>query len=373
VTGDVRDNRRVRVLVAPSAFAGTLTAVQAAEAITAGWRRRAPRDEIVQVPMSDGGPGFVRTLHASLGGDLVPVLVHDQYGSAVPGVLLGVGETTYVESSQACGLYLSDRRDGEDASSFGAGELLAAAVEGGARRVVVGVGDTGSNDAGAGLLAALGGTSHPEGALMRGPRSLEQLETVDLSRAFRRCAGVEMVAASDLDIPLLGLRGTTNAHGERRGIADERRLHVDAQLARFAEATDRRLADAKGAGAGGGIGFALMLLGGTRVDGVELVTSLVGLPELARRADLVVTGEGSFDFSSRSGKVPYGVAAVAGAAIRPCIALAGEVLVGSREMRALGIESAYSVVDLVGREAALADPAESLSALAERVARSWSR
>jgi glycerate kinase len=359
--------------VAPSAFSGTLTAVQAAEAIAAGWRRRAPRDEIVQVPMSDGGTGFVRTLHASLGGDLAPVPVHDQYGTAVPGALLVVGDTAYVESSQACGLYLSERRDGERASSWGVGELVSAAVEGGARRVVVGVGDTGSNDAGAGLLAALGGTSSPEQALIHGPSSLEQLQTVDLGPAVRRCAGVEMVVASDVDIPLLGLRGTTNAQGERRGITEDRRVHVDAQLARLAQATDRRLADAKGAGAGGGIGFALMLLGGTRIDGVELVTSLVGLPELARRADLVVTGEGAFDFSSRSGKVPYGVAAVAGAAIRPCIALAGEVLVGSREMRALGVESAYSVVDLVGRETALAEPAESLSALAERVARSWSR
>jgi glycerate kinase len=116
-----------------------------------------------------------------------------------------------------------------------------------------------------------------------------------------------------------------------------------------------------------------MLLGARRLDGVDVVSEAVRLPELARAADLVVTGEGSFDFSSRSGKVPYGVAGVAGAAIRPCIALAGEVLVGSREMRSLGIEAAYSMVDLVGREKSLSEPARSLSALAERVARSWSR
>ena len=96
-------------------------------------------------------------------------------------------------------------------------------------------------------------------------------------------------------------------------------------------------------------------------------------PQSARSADLVITGEGAFDFQSRSGKVPYGVAQIAGEAIRPCIALAGQVLVGSREMRVLGIESAYSIVDLVGEEAAFAEPAQSLSALAERVARTWSR
>jgi glycerate kinase len=104
-----------------------------------------------------------------------------------------------------------------------------------------------------------------------------------------------------------------------------------------------------------------------------VVAGAVELPVRARAADLVLTGEGAFDFSSRSGKVPYGVATVAAEALRPCIALAGQVLVGSREMRALGIESAYSLVDLVGEEQAFADPAGSLSRLAERVARTWSR
>jgi glycerate 2-kinase len=363
----------VRVLVAPSAFGGTLTAVEAAEAIASGWLRRAPGDDVTCVPMSDGGSGFVDVLAASLGGELVAVAVHDPYGRAVPATLLVTDGTAYVESAQACGAHLSERRDGEHASSFGVGELVAAALECGVRRLVVGLGDTATNDAGAGLLAALGATSRPEEALRGGPDALERLESVDVEAVRRRVADIEVLIASDVDIPLLGLRGVTNAHGARAGIADDRLMAVDGQLSRLAEATDRRLADAKGAGAGGGMGFALMLLGARRVDGVDVVSTAVGLPGLARSADLVVTGEGSFDFSSRSGKVPYGVAAVAGAAVRPCIALAGEVLVGSREMRSLGIESAYSMVDLVGREVAISEPAETLRALAERVARSWSR
>jgi len=148
---------------------------------------------------------------------------------------------------------------------------------------------------------------------------------------------------------------------------------VDALLGRLADATDVKTARAKGAGAAGGLGFGLLLLGAERVPGIEVVASAVGLPQRARSADLVVTGEGAFDFSSRSGKVPYGVAAVAAGALQPCIALAGQVLVGSREMRALGVESAYSMVDLVGEEASYADPAGSLAALAERTARTWSR
>jgi glycerate kinase len=364
----------MRVLVAPGSFSGSLTAPEAAEAIATGWLRRAPNDEVVRVPMSDGGPGFVDVLHSSLGGQLVDVSVHDLYGDRVPASVLVVGDTAYVEAAQVAGLSLSARRDPEHGSSYGVGELLGVALDSGVRRVVVGFGgDLGTNDAGAGLLAALGAASRPEAALLGGPSSLETLETVDLTDTRRRVAGIEIVIASDVDIPLLGLRGTTKAQGGRRGLDDERLLYVDAQLTRLADATDRKVAAGKGAGAGGGIGFALLLLGGTRVDGVEVVATAVGLSELAGGVDLVVTGEGSFDFSSRSGKVPYGVAAIAGAAIRPCIALAGEVLIGSREMRALGVESAYSVADLVGREAATKHPGESLSTLAERVARSWSR
>lgn len=362
----------MRVLVAPGSFSGSLTAPEAAEAIATGWLRRAPTDEVVGVPMSDAGSGFVDVLHSTLGGHLIDVSVRDPYGDLVPGSILVVGGTAYVESTQAAGLSLSARRDPEHGSSYGVGQLVQAALAEGVRRIVVGLGDLGTNDAGAGLLAALGATSRPEGSLLGGPASLETLQTVDLSGAHRRVAGSEIVIASDTDIPLLGLPGTTKAHGGRRGLDDERLLYVDAQLTRLADATDRKVAAGKGAGAGGGVGFALLLLGGTRIDGVRAVAAAVGLPELAAGVDLVVTGEGSFDFSSRSGKVPYGVAAIAGAAIRPCVALAGEVLVGSREMRALGVESAYSVAELVGREAATAHPRESLSALAERVARSWS-
>jgi glycerate kinase len=138
-------------------------------------------------------------------------------------------------------------------------------------------------------------------------------------------------------------------------------------------ATDRKIADAKGAGAAGGLGFALLLLGAQRRPGIGLVADAVELARHARWADLVITGEGSFDFSSRSGKVPYGVAEIAAQALRPCIALAGRVLVGSRERRAMGIESAYSMLDLVGEEAAFGQPHDSLVRLAERVARTWSR
>ncbi len=363
----------MRVLFAPDSFGGTLTAVEAAAAMAEGWRRRAPDDELVLAPMSDGGPGFVDVLHASLGGEVLSVTVLDQYGDDTPAGVLMVEDTAYVESAQACGLHLTDRRDPERGTSFGVGQMVAAAIDDGAHRVVVGLGGSGTNDAGAGLLAALGATAEPEEALVGGPHALELVRAVDLAGVRDRCEGVALVIASDVDNPLLGLRGATNVYGPQKGVAEERKQHIDAQLERLADLTDRPVADAKGAGAAGGLGFALLLVGATRVGGVDVVGEAVGLVDLCRAADLVVTGEGAFDFQSRSGKVPYGVAAVAAQAIRPCIALAGQVLVGSREMRALGVESAYSMVDLVGEEAALGEPYTSLAALAERVARTWSR
>ena len=148
----------MRVLIAPDKFAGTLTAVEAADAIAAGWRRQAPGDDLDLAPMADGGPGFVDVLHAALGGSLEAVTVSGPHGSPVPAVVLRVGETAYVESAQAAGLHLLDG-DPETATSRGVGELVLAAVEGGARTVVVGLGGSGTNDGGAGVLAALGAAS----------------------------------------------------------------------------------------------------------------------------------------------------------------------------------------------------------------------
>ena len=365
---------RVRVVVAPDKFAGTLSAPEAATAIASGWRRRVPEAEVVEVPMSDGGPGFVAVLHVALGGTLLAVTVSDPYGEPVPATILRVGDTAYVESAQAVGLHLtapSDRRP-MVATSVGLGELVRAALEDGATTVVVGAGGSGTNDGGAGRLRALGATAAGGrrgggGAGRAGPAAGGG------EPAMQATAGATLVLASDVDNQLLGLVGATKTYGPQKGLTEEELLVADGRLQRFAELVDRRVAAQKGAGAAGGIGYALLLLGAVRRPGVEVVAEAVDLAGRIRGADLVVTGEGAFDFSSRSGKVPYGVAQVAAGQLVPCIALAGQVLVGSREMRALGIEAAYSVVDRVGEERAFAEPAAALADLAERVARTWGR
>jgi glycerate kinase len=353
----------MRVLIAPDKFAGTLTAVEAAAAIEEGWRRRDPEAEVLVAPMADGGPGFIDVLAAVVDGTLLSVTVRGPLGGEVPATVLVAGETAYVETAQACGLHLvepADRRP-EDGTTYGVGQLIAAAVDAGAKRIILGLGGSGTNDAGAGLLAALGAAG------------LAGLTEVDLEPARSRMAGIEFVAASDVENPMLGLRGATNVFGSQKGVTDDRKPVVDGWLTHFAELADRKTADKKGAGAAGGLGYALLLLGAERVSGIDLVAELTGLKEKAGRVDLVLSGEGAFDFQSRDGKVIAGVAKVANDAMRPCVVLAGKVLIGSREMRTMGVESAYSLVDAVGEEQAFADPHGSLAAVAERVARTWAR
>ena len=361
----------MRVLVAPDKFAGTLTAVEAADAIAAGWRQQAPDDELDLAPMADGGPGFVDVMHAALGGELLAVTVEGPFGTPTPATILHAGDTAYVETAQACGIQLTKGEGAELATTRGVGELLVAAIGTGATTVVLGLGGSGTNDGGAGLLAALGATS--DGPMEVGVHDLGAVGRVDLEPARERVAGVRLVAATDVDAPLTGLFGATKTFGAQKGIAEDDLPRVDGLLESFARATDHWVSLEPGAGAAGGLGFALLLLGADRSPGIELVADAVRLSERAKVADLVLTGEGAFDFSSRSGKVPYGVAKLAEEALRPCVALAGQVLVGSREMRALGIESAYSMVDLAGEERSLAEPAAVLSELAARVARTWSR
>ncbi|MDT7539251.1 MAG: glycerate 2-kinase, partial [Actinomycetota bacterium] len=189
--------------------------------------------------------------------------------------------------------------------------------------------------------------------------------------------GVELVAASDVHAPLLGLHGASAVFGPQKGASADDVQVLDAALTRWADVLEAKagtsVRDLPGAGAAGGLGAALLALGAVRVSGFALVQRVVRLTQRIARADLVITGEGTYDFSSLDGKVVSGVAAAAGEAGLACVVLAGQVTVGRRESAAAGIDATYAVADAVGVEASLAQPAEELAALAERVAREWSR
>jgi glycerate kinase len=200
---------------------------------------------------------------------------------------------------------------------------------------------------------------------------------VDLAPALSRLRGAEVVAASDVDNPLLGLRGATNGFAPQKGADQAAVMELEGSLEAFAAAAGRRPdgkdpAVALGAGAAGGLGFALLHLGATRVPGIATVLDTVRLADRIADADVVVTGEGAFDWQSLRGKVVSGVAEAAMAQGRGCVVLAGRVEVGRREYAATGVSAAYAVVDDAGGvEAALADPAARLADLAARIARTW--
>jgi glycerate kinase len=370
------------VLVVPDSFGGTLSAAQAADAIAAGWADGAPHDRVDPRPLSDGGPGFTEVLHAALGGDLLPLTVPDPLGRPVPATVLLAGGTAYVESAQACGLHhlAPGERDPKVTSTYGVGLMLAAAVEAGARRVVVGLGGSATNDGGAGMYAALGAPPLGAGgtALPYGGAALAACTGLGGVPALR---GADLVLASDVDSPLLGLHGASAVYGPQKGADRADVLLLDSALQTWAEVLVAHLpgcppdlATLPGGGAAGGLGAALLALGGHREPGIELVRSLVGLDDALARAELVITGEGSFDFQSLRGKVVSGVAAAALERGVPCVVLAGQVHVGRREMAAAGVEAAYSLAEHAGSvDAAIREPAEGLRALAARVAKEWSR
>ena len=374
----------MRVLIAPDDFKGTLSAVEAAEAIAIGWRLHAPDDTLTLIPMSDGGPGFVRAVSTVLGGDIAPVGLRGPMGETAIGMVLMVDGTGYVESAHGCGLALvhPDRRDARAATSYGVGQLIAAAIDSGARRIVVGLGGTASTDGGAGMLAALGATARDAAgspiALEAGGAALAGVVTVDLAPARARVADVEIVVASDVDSPLLGSRGAARGFAAQKGADDAAVEELEAALTSYSRAIGRR-ADGKdpavalGAGAGGGLGYGLMLLGGRRVPGIETVMGVLGLEAAIGASDLVITGEGCFDWQSLRGKVVSGVAAAALNQGRPVVVLAGRVEVGKREYVALGITEAHAASADGDVPATPAEAARALAERAARVASQWSR
>jgi glycerate kinase len=358
----------MRVLLAPDCFGGTLTASEAARAMATGWRAERPDDVLVELPLSDGGPGFLDAVP----GDLHRLTVEDPLARPVTAAWKLHGSTAYVEVAQACGLHLLTERDPTTTTSYGVGQLVKAAVEAGATTVVVGLGGSATNDAGAGMLAALGLRREDAAGERLAPGGLALAATHRLSG---RPIEVALVAATDVDAPLLGRYGASVVFGPQKGATPAQVAQLDAALEHWIGLLEAHLGvtvrDLPGAGAAGGIGSAVLALGGTRVSGLALVADLVDLVGKVAQADLVITGEGSFDAQSLRGKVVSGVAAAAQQEGVPCVVLAGRVSVGRREMAAAGIEEAHSLEQEAGLAQAMAEPSQVLATLAGRVAQQW--
>ena len=367
-----------RVLLAPDKFKGTLTAAEVAGHLSDGLRSVRPDVEVVVVPVADGCDGTIAAAVAAAF-SRVPVRATGPTGMPCESAYGVRGGEAVVELAEVSGLAQlpGGRAAALEASCRGTGELIAAALDAGARRVVVAVGGSACTDGGAGLLQALGATIHTAaGSQVRpGGAGLLEAARLDLSGLHPALATAELVVACDVDNPLTGGRGAAAVYGPQKGAGPEDVELLDTALTRWADlvarATGRDQRNAPGAGAAGGVGFGLMaVLGATTRPGAELVFELTGLPDAVAGADLVVTGEGSLDAQTLHGKAPAAVAALARDKGVPAVAVAGQVTLTPAELGAAGLHAAYALVDEgATRQEALDAPGPLLERIGARIAR----
>lgn len=372
----------MKLVIAPDSFKESLSARQAAQAIAAGWRAVYPQAEIHLCPMADGGEGTVDAVLAATGGQRRELKVCGPLGQPVQAHWGWLEDAqAVIEMAAASGLHwvAPAQRDARITTTRGTGELILAALDAGARRIILGIGGSATNDGGAGLLRALGvGLLDAAGQpLAEGGAALIDLQRIDLDGLDPRLAQVEILVAADVDNPLCGPRGASHVFGPQKGASPAQIEQLDQALAHFADVMAAALGedyrDVPGVGAAGGLGFAARAVLGARFrPGIELVAELSGLAEAMQGADLVITGEGRLDGQSLHGKTPVGVARVARAAGVPVIALAGSLGEGYQRVYEAGIDAAFSLAPgPVSLEQAMAEAEQQLQSRAVDIARLW--
>jgi glycerate 2-kinase len=378
----------MKVVIAPDKFKGSLPAAEVAAAIAAGLRAEWPGAELVTVPVADGGDGTVDAAVAA-GFERVPVTVDGPTGEPVHASYARRGSLAVIELADACGLMRlpGGRPAPLTASSFGAGQVLAAALAAGARRIILGVGGSASTDGGAGLLQALGArVLDARGAdLGRGGAALRDVAALDLTGlhpALRGVASADLAGlaasvtlATDVANPLSGPDGAAEVYGPQKGASPEQITELAGGLRRWAAvvsaATGTDRSGDPGAGAAGGVGFAaLAVLGAERRPGIEVMLELLDFEAALDGASLVIIGEGSLDTQTLAGKAPAGVARAAGRRGIPVVAVAGRSTLTAAQLASAGIGAVYPLSDL---EPDLARSSAQAGELLRRVARELAR
>ncbi|GAB7126896.1 glycerate kinase [Silvimonas sp. JCM 19000] len=372
--------RAMKLVIAPDSFKESLSAARVAQAIARGWHSAWPETECVLLPVADGGEGTVDALVAATAGRLLRQSVTGPLGECVPAQwgLSGDGQTAFIEMASAAGLMLVPPalRDPGSTTTYGVGELIRAALDHGARHIVLGLGGSATNDGGAGMLQALGmrwldaaGKSLPFGGL-----ALARLASLDRSGLDPRLATCRFDVACDVDHPLTGPHGASVIFGPQKGATPTQVKQLDTALSQYARVIEqsigRAVANVPGAGAAGGMGAAaLAFLQAQLRPGIALVLQTVDLARHLADADLVITGEGHLDTQTLHGKAPLGVAALARAHGVPVIALAGRVSADAAELQSHGIAAGFSIQPGPGSlDDALRDTAARLEATARNLA-----
>ncbi|SDM38643.1 glycerate kinase [Franzmannia pantelleriensis] len=374
----------MHILIAPDSFKDALSASDAAHAIACGIRRAAPDATLTHCPMGDGGEGTLDALLDATGAERREQTVQDALGAPCQATWGWHAETrsAFIELAEASGLQQipRDQRSALHSTTHGVGELILAALDAGAETLLLTLGGSATNDAGAGMLEALGARLlDAEGApLAPGGAALANLQSLDLSGLDPRLAQLRVEAAVDVDNPLLGERGASAVFGPQKGASDADVATLDAALAHFADCAAAVLGDdhrdLPGAGAAGGMGFAARAFFGASLrPGIDMVMEQVDFDARLADADLVITGEGQLDDQSLSGKTPVGIARRAAASGVPCVALVGRLGEGWQACHAEGINAAFALADgPMPLDEALARCAELLGDRAESIVRLYS-
>lgn len=367
-----------RIAVAPSGFKESLSAPEAAQAIAEGVRRACPEAVLDLIPLVDGGEGTARALAAATGGTLVHRVATGPLGAPVrTHFALLDHSSAVVEMAAVAGLSLvpPGRRDPGATTTFGVGELIRAALDAGARRVLVGCGDSGTSDGGAGALQALGARLlDAEGVeLPSGGAVLNRLDRIDTTGLDPRLAATELLVACNPYNVLCGERGVARVFGPQKGASPAQVEELSAALERWADVLGRdlpgpvALRTAPGTGASGGLGAGLAALGARLLPRFEVLLDRIDLDARLARADLVITAEGALDGQTVRGKIPAEVARRAKAHGVPVLALAGRLGQGAHHVRAVGVDAYGSILPApMALPEALDRGAEFLADAAER-------
>lgn len=338
----------MNILLSPDSFKGTLSAREVCEIEARAIRDVLPDAHVTMLPMADGGEGMADACLSVFGGERTVCRVTGPDGNPVDAAyaLLPDGSAA-IEMAVAAGLPLMrGRLNPLHATTYGVGELLRDAQERSAKRILLGLGGSATNDCGIGMAAALGWCFLDADGAQVAPLA-ENLGKIAAIEPPREQLKAEVLAACDVDNPLLGAQGATYVFGPQKGVTEEIKPQLETDMAHFAAVLKKTFpnfdAAAPGAGAAGGMGAAVvMFLGGTLCPGIELLLDAAKFDALVARADLVITGEGRMDAQSLHGKVPCGVAKRAQRAGKPCIAICGALGEGAEALRAVGITAFYA-------------------------------
>ncbi|MBR9872751.1 MAG: glycerate kinase [Vibrionaceae bacterium] len=345
----------MKIVIAPDSYKESLSAIEVAEAIEIGFKRVFPDWQYIKCPAADGGEGSVEALVDASGGHLVTTQVVGPLGEphqAFYGIS-GDRKTAFIEMAAASGIELipAEQRNPYTTTSYGTGQLIEHALEQGIRHLILCIGGSATNDAGCGMMQAMGVSFKDEQGreLPYGGLALETLAHIDVSELDPRLSECWIEVACDVTNPLTGINGASYVYGPQKGATTEMVVRLDAALKNFAEVVerdlDKKIIDIPGSGAAGGMGAAFCaFLNAELRPGIDIMTEAVGLEELVQDADLVITGEGRLDSQSINGKVPVGVANIAKRYNLPVIAIAGALADDIEEVYSHGIDAAFDTV-----------------------------